>query len=339
MEQSAVEVTGQAARSASISAIRLGAFLLIVSCHMLQYLRHELAWWLNVGVQVFLCLSGYLYGQRRIADALSFYAKRAKRILIPYYVVLVPALALGRLLWPAEWTAACAFKALLCVDTIPGGGHLWFVPTILMCYLLTPTLQMCCERALSRRRFLPGIVLLAALFAVGFGGFAPFFSPAWMTCYLLGYALGFAEARGARGGRWLAACVVALSSLNLLQIYIQYIGRIKLYGLVELVYDLSTDYNHVSLGVTLFLAFKWAFDRLRLERSAALRALLSATDRYSYAGYLVHGFLILGPMSLMELTGSLAANILIILAATALLAVLAQKAAAFLERRLPGGAA
>lgn len=46
----------------SISAIRLLAFIFIVSCHLCQYYSHPIRSWLNVGVQMFLFISGHLYG-------------------------------------------------------------------------------------------------------------------------------------------------------------------------------------------------------------------------------------------------------------------------------------
>ena len=46
--------------------------LLIVACHYLQYYNNGLAWWLNVGVQVFFVISGYLYGIRDIDNPLAF---------------------------------------------------------------------------------------------------------------------------------------------------------------------------------------------------------------------------------------------------------------------------
>lgn len=41
----------------SISLIRLIATLFIITCHIMQYLTIELAWWFNVGVQIF-CMEG-----------------------------------------------------------------------------------------------------------------------------------------------------------------------------------------------------------------------------------------------------------------------------------------
>ena len=43
----------------SISMIRAMSMVAIITCHFMQYLDIELAWWFNVGVQVFLCISGY----------------------------------------------------------------------------------------------------------------------------------------------------------------------------------------------------------------------------------------------------------------------------------------
>ena len=60
----------------SISLVRLLAAIFIIACHIMQYLHMELAWWFNVGVQMFLCMSGFLYGQKGvIEDDLTFYRK------------------------------------------------------------------------------------------------------------------------------------------------------------------------------------------------------------------------------------------------------------------------
>lgn len=47
----------------SISFTRLIAVLLIIGCHLLQHVFvSNWAWVFNVGVQIFLVVSGYLYG-------------------------------------------------------------------------------------------------------------------------------------------------------------------------------------------------------------------------------------------------------------------------------------
>ena len=51
----------------SISALRLASMVAIVACHICQANGLAAAWWLNAGVQVFLVISGYLYGVCLIA--------------------------------------------------------------------------------------------------------------------------------------------------------------------------------------------------------------------------------------------------------------------------------
>lgn len=47
----------------SISMVRCIATISIVMCHMMQWADIELAWWINVGVQIFFCMSGFLYAK------------------------------------------------------------------------------------------------------------------------------------------------------------------------------------------------------------------------------------------------------------------------------------
>ena len=65
----------------SVSFARFVAMCLIVTCHIMQRdnfasningAHIEWAFWLNVGVQMFLFLSGYLYGKKQKIDAIPF---------------------------------------------------------------------------------------------------------------------------------------------------------------------------------------------------------------------------------------------------------------------------
>lgn len=73
----------------SISMIRAMSMVAIITCHFMQYLDIELAWWFNVGVQVFLCISGYLYSDREISDLLNFIKKRFKRYWLTTMLLLL----------------------------------------------------------------------------------------------------------------------------------------------------------------------------------------------------------------------------------------------------------
>ena len=61
----------------SISTIRMLAMCSIVACHLCQLYGLPAAWVLNIGVQVFLMISGWLYGLRPdFSDIRNWYAKR-----------------------------------------------------------------------------------------------------------------------------------------------------------------------------------------------------------------------------------------------------------------------
>lgn len=74
--------------SKAISCIRGLAMLSIVVCHLLQTYDNDWAWVFNVGVQVFLVLSGFLYGHKEIHDWKGWFVKRLFKIYIPYLLFL-----------------------------------------------------------------------------------------------------------------------------------------------------------------------------------------------------------------------------------------------------------
>ena len=71
-------------RDYSISCARLIAMVFIVSCHMMQMDDFatdvhgaHIAWafWFNAGVQMFLFISGCLYGKKNMINTVAFYKK------------------------------------------------------------------------------------------------------------------------------------------------------------------------------------------------------------------------------------------------------------------------
>ena len=74
-------------QSNAISIIRIIAMILIVSCHITQGYGQQIAFILNVGVQIFFLISGFLYGKVEIPSAMDFYKKRVVKIYIPFIIV------------------------------------------------------------------------------------------------------------------------------------------------------------------------------------------------------------------------------------------------------------
>lgn len=84
-------------QSTAISYLRVLALIMIVLCHFLQELNCKWAWILNIGVQSFFLISGYLYGYKQISKWTLWLVKRIKKVYIPYIIVtfaFIPALFL-----------------------------------------------------------------------------------------------------------------------------------------------------------------------------------------------------------------------------------------------------
>lgn len=298
-------------RSYSISLIRLISMLLIVTCHIMQCLDWELAWWFNVGVQIFLCISGYLYGQSKKKDITVFYKSRFIKILVPYFLIFIVVAILEILLVRPEVSIVNIAGGLFCRTTISGGEHLWFIRYILLCYLITPLLTVYRDRYVhdGKSWWLFSIFSVAATSAL-FGVHIQSFNPAWMTCYVIGFALGANKgycSKGVMVSSFGSAAVVC----NGVQIYVDYIARTSFSGLLGTVYSYYQNYSHVLLGVSLFLIMMTCFDRMHF--SDKFVKMLNTSDKYSYETYLVHQFFILGPFSLMAITPIVPVNILIII--------------------------
>lgn len=106
----------------------------------MQYYGNEGAWSLNVGVQLFLVIGGFLYGARDITSPIGFYKRQLKKILIPYYLFLIPVTVLYFAFVPERISLYSAVAVFLCAGTPDRLEHLWFVGYILFCYLITPLL-------------------------------------------------------------------------------------------------------------------------------------------------------------------------------------------------------
>ena len=293
-------------RDYSISLIRFFSLILIITCHMMQYFDMELAWWFNVGVQIFLCISGYLYARRDIGDVIQFYSRRLQKILIPYYIVFLSYGLLQFFAAKDVFSIKLFLKGLLVNARLYGAGHLWFVSTILLCYLLTPLLELYRKRYVhNTKTLLLFMAISACVTCIYFELFVSYYNAAWILCYVIGYLLGTNKKGGWISEKILLAFFGSLAIIgNGIQIYFSYIASSSFWN-----YEKFCNYNHVYLGVFIFLLNQNVCARIRLHR---LEKFLSITDKYGYEMYLTHQLIILGPFSLMAITPLLSFNIIII---------------------------
>lgn len=286
-------------RDYSISFIRLLSMFLIITCHILQYYDNGLAWVLNVGVQVFLIISGYLYGLKKIDSCFRFLIKQFKKILIPYWIFLFVATALYYIFSPENINIKIFVKSLLTISTINGIGHLWFIRYILLCYCLLPLLNI------IRDRISGGVIMaLAAIPTMFFVHLLiepiSYFNGAFINCFVFGYFLCNIERRLEHKAFNVISTIVVLVA-----VVINVIRLISIYGDTVIVNDMFNKYAHLLFGALLFILLR----RVNLKNYYKP---LRLSDKYSYHIYIVHQLFILSPFTVLTLTNIKVVDILLV---------------------------
>ena len=199
------------AESVLVSYIRIIAFLSIISCHFLQYYDNRWAWVLNMGVQVFFALSGFLYGRKQIDRPLQWGMRRIRKLYVPFILFVVMAAAALMLLVGYRLTWKVVLVYLLNLQgimgqNIPGLTHLWFMTAIMICYAVTPVLQYF-------RRFSPGAMLLVVVgvYAVDVMYVHVLENVCtWLTVYAFSY---YASQVGGKVQSGMAMCLLIIASV------------------------------------------------------------------------------------------------------------------------------
>lgn len=222
--------------SDSLNLIRWLSTLAIISCHILQGLGSDWAWVLNLGVQVFFFLSGFLYGNKRIVRARDFYLRRLLKLYVPYALWVAVAAALIGVLAPEAVTFTTVRRQLMMLGNLPGLNHLWFMYVIFLCYLILPAI----DRAISARPALALTAMALCTAAVLWLRYSPIYL--WVALYYVGYLCG----RFPRVQPFVLAISATVTA-----------GILAAYGLSTDTFrrpELVSNIIHASAGTALFLA-------------------------------------------------------------------------------------
>jgi len=327
--------------SKAVSSIRLIALSMIVTCHIFQGEDMVLAWWFNVGVQIFLFMSGFLFGTKNIDDAAIWIKKRITRIIVPYYILLAIVIVFYLVFAKNLLTVSGLLTNLLLLQGfgtgLAGIEHLWFISYILMCYLITPILQaadFANPKNTKWKYIIKLILLLAALQILNLASVINVSIPN-VGAYIIGYYFsrrhfyyekyqGLAQSGSMRRSviGIFAACILTTP----LVVYLTYFYNGSLFSFLVPYKDGIFAWNHTLLGVTLFLAMYFLFDCLyRKKPYKPLDHIIRWSDRYSYHVYLTHQIFILGQFSLLFITINKFFNIAIILLCAILTGIVLEK--------------
>lgn len=316
----------------SISLVRMVATIFVVACHFMsapQIKMGALALWFYVGVQMFLFLSGYLYGNKKI-ETVSFYKKNAQKILVDYYVYLFILFAVILITGIRQIEASNMIRLLSLTGQMEGVLHLWYVPYILFCYCITPIFSAVTEEMSKKtpKVLLLQCILLAVFLQFAGDYFVRSFRGVRIYCYVLGLLMAKVENRNKQTFGFMVklmyvSCVVLNGSQILVDSILKYSFESELFARL---YQHWCNHAHITLGITLVILIRNAYRRWEIStpsRGGAFLALLNFSDKYSYDVYLVHQFYILGAGALLRsfksnFIGVCIVSIVIVLSAVAL---------------------
>ena len=128
--------------SNKLNLIRIISMIMIVLCHYLQFYENRLAFWFNVGVQIFFILSGVLYGCKDVKDYKKFWKNKFFKLYLPYIVVVLIFFIFNLLFHAGEMGFLDVFYYITATQAFTNNvgpiAHLWFMSYIFLFYLLIP---------------------------------------------------------------------------------------------------------------------------------------------------------------------------------------------------------
>lgn len=285
-------------RDYSISVIRMFAMVLIVTCHVLQWFQNPLAFWFNLGVPIFLVISGFLYGAKNVDDPIVWTLNNGIKIIVPCWLLLCIVLPVYAWIGSEEITGKNIISFVFFYRTVTGCGHLWFISCILWCYLMTPALDKMKSSFVGRSelRFWCYMMLIFAFVSVIGVIYRSHIHPAWVLCYVLGYYMAYY--RKSYGEYKYNYCVKFLILIGcaclLLRIGIECCGIDQQQGFSLRIYRFLSPFINAMIGIGIFFLLK----SVLYARSMSI---LKLSDSYSYHIYLTHHIFALGPLSVFSM--------------------------------------
>ena len=291
-------------KDVSIQVIRIVSMILIIFAHIASESSSGIiknsAQFLNVGVWIFLFISGYLYGRKEKIEIKRFYIGRLKKVFLPMYLFMICLYIITYIVKgniDIKYAVIYLFDLQYIFGGMNGATHLWFLTSIGICYLITPFLAKYKEKMLKHKLIIIIAVILIGI-ALGFVSEIASLCVLYFSIYLIGYLNSNKE----KINMFLCLAMVALG------IGLRLIGRKLLDGTVY--YNIFiVFFTQTMLAISIFYIVKAICEKLNLKQSK----LINYFDEYSYYIYITHYMFFRGPIITMNLIDSFILNIVITL--------------------------
>ena len=322
----------QTGRNPVITLSRILGMVFIVLCHIIKYysfipMHESLGQFFNCGVDLFIFISGYLYGGKVINNFGRWYWKRIVTVAVPAVIlsiVVIIALSIaGQYQSINSILAYCLdLEGLLFLNwnlvsmifkEIPSLGPLWFTTIIMLCYLMVPLFQKISTKIKNKTRFLIIILVCGSVISIVASNYISLF-------YFVVFALGYFS----KQANLLERVNITFFALYSLIFIGSIVFRIILQRTIEgsFAYQSYVTVSHFFLGTWFIVSFAFLYN---LKPNAIIDiangTITKTLDKYSFFVYLTHGVFCMGYFNLYE-SISLPISTVLFLISTVLSAIL-----------------
>ena len=283
----------------AISIIRLVSIVLIVMCHFFQYYNNFLAWHFNIGVQFFLIISGYLYGLRSEYTVQKVW-DGIKKILFDCYIFLFLMIVVSLIFHHrTDIGLESIWNFLILRQWPPGCAHLWYIPLILFCYMISPFISLFVNNIKKFNRIKQILLKICFLFVATLIIFRFFtnFNSAWVVAYMGAFLFADEIKENRKSFIKFVLPLLIITSIAQLSNYIK--SEVVQGVLNRIFFYRRADTVRVLTAFTLFSVLYYGLSFIKFKDDIKI---LNITDKYSYDLYLAHQPVILGSFSLLGLT-------------------------------------
>ena len=297
-----------------IAVVRIIMMMIIVACHFMQFYNKGTYNYYNIfgiaSVMMFTIISGYLYGGRDIKNPFKFVFKNCLKILLPYYLYLIPVIGLYAIFSPGYLSRTTVIQSLFLAGEISGLGHFWYIRLIILCYLFTPLLYYL-TKLLNKVKFkFPVIFLLLELpivfMVVALKLNISLSEAFYYSLYIIGYVMGFlVNTLDIKKSRLMYGFgifgILAIPSIIIFQISFITSGKITSTLNDYSPVDFPFNYTLILMSLTmvmvvgLFAIIVCMSDKADKGDYLGMKNFIKTASDYTFPLFIVHHFFIMGP--------------------------------------------
>lgn len=285
-----------------VQITRIVAMFMIVLCHLVQEFENRyiqmISQFLNVGVFVFIFISGYLYGAKQIENSRKWLVSRFLKIMIPVYIFMIFIFGFEIFVqhnFEIKYVFVYLFDLQFVFGGVQGAQHLWFLTVIMICYMITPLLYKNKEKLLSNYKV---ILFVIAVLAILLSYVREEIGRTFMYILLYVSAYGY---RNRRTDKEKSKILLIFSIIVLFAIRI----------IARKFCDGTVLYNTIVVCFTQILltySMYWLLDEVFKNVEIKNNAILNHFDTISYYVYITHYMFMVGPVRTMGMTQNMMIN-------------------------------